>query len=152
MSVFATLRRKRDKSRGAALNGTVLVPETKSEPKFNSTPNLHKINNALIKKQPSQIKHKASTTIFYPTEFDDEVIVEDEDDSNKYGGFASRRSSSAAETETPGAHGSRKQSNGGKKGSSGSLRHFASMISMFGSLKRTKSSRKMAFGSSQVRL
>lgn len=149
MSVFATLRRKRDKSKGVASHGTVLVPESKAEPLFNSTPNLHKINPG-VKHAGLLPKGKERTAVFYPEEVED-VIEEDESDS-KYGGFGNRRSSSsAAETSANGGHGTRKlnQSNS-KGGSSGSLRHFASMISMFGSLKRTKSSRKMAYGSSQV--
>ncbi|ODN03511.1 Cytohesin-2 [Orchesella cincta] len=147
MSVFATLRRKRDRSKGAPSHGTVLVSEAKAEPKFNSTPNLHKINPS-VKLPPTAFrKIKESSAVFYPDESED-TIVED-DDGERYGGFGSRRSSSATETESRGGSGSGKY--GKNKGSgSGSLRHFASMISMFGSLKRTKSSRKITYGSTQT--
>lgn len=152
MSVFATLRRRRDKSKGGA-HGTVLVSESKAEPLFNSTPNLHKINPAGGKHHTGLLpKGKESTAVFYPEEADD--IIEEDDCESKYDGFGSRRSSSTvADTGTNGGHGGgRKQSLTKGKGSSGSLRHFASMISMFGSMKRTKSKPKIAFGSSQVGL
>lgn len=152
MSVFATLRRKRDRSKGAA-HGTVLVSESKSEPIFNSTPNLHKINPGGKHHTGLLPKGKESTAVFYPDEVDD--IIEEDDCGSSYGGFGSRRSSSTvADTGTNGGHeGGRKQSLTKGKRSAGSLRNFASVISMFGSMKRTKSKSKMAFfGSSQVGL
>jgi hypothetical protein len=147
MSLFGTFRRTKAKKQSIdelpATQGSSPGGSIKASGVFNSTPNLHRID---------PIVHKTASKYT-----DGKTEISGSVHSNKWN-FESRRSSSSTETWTGGSGGGVaipnweiKSRSGGKTPSDeSSLRRFASMMSFMGSLKKSRSTRKLAFGSTAV--